>query len=267
MESVSLAALQSTIKKWDDVAQGALSVSIVAPAWSLSHQGERRAAAASLIKLVILAAALRMHEHGALDLAERLPVTTQNRAGGAGVLAFIDTEAMRVASLIDLMISISDNTASNILIHRIGMATINDTANALGLKQTELQRHFWDAKAQAAGRENRMSTDDIVTLLRHINAPTGAFSDTSRDVMLAALAKQQFKAKLLDRARCYPGLKTFSKTGEMPDVEGDACILRLDGRPEDAVYAAVIMIGPNVVEHGLDALREIGAALLKRVAD
>jgi len=262
MTSDSEHMLHASIKKWDAAADGALSVSIVGEGWSLSHRSDRHCAAASLIKLAILAAALRMHEKGELDMDERLTITADNRVGGAGVLAFIDSESMTVRSLIDLMISISDNTASNLLLNRIGIARINAVAAQLGMTHTDLQRQFWDAKAQAAGLENWMSTGDIVRLLTLIATPSGAFNAHSRDIMLGALAKQQFKGKLLDRARRYPGLQTFSKTGEMPDVEGDACIVRYKG---ETIYIAVVMNGKAVVEHGLDALRDIGDAFLKHL--
>src|SRR5205807_8901924 len=52
------------------------------------------------------------------------------------------------------MIAVSDNTASNVLIDRIGMENVNATLRSLGLTKTLLRRHMMDFEAARRGEEN-----------------------------------------------------------------------------------------------------------------
>ncbi|GEM49696.1 serine hydrolase [Deinococcus cellulosilyticus] len=103
------------------------------------HEARQVFKAASLIKLPILSCALKTVETGALSLQDRLPLAAQDQVPGAGVLHEMETGlALTVKDLLTLMIIVSDNTATNVLIERLGRDTINRHIQQIGLKDTFL---------------------------------------------------------------------------------------------------------------------------------
>jgi len=115
---------------------------------------------ASSIKIPILLELLRQAQAGpeasGLKLDERVELKRALMTGGSGVLLrFGDgTSALSLRDLATLMIVLSDNTATNILIDRVGMDNVNGLLRELGLKETKLQRRMMDVEAGRASREN-----------------------------------------------------------------------------------------------------------------
>src|SRR5207244_3610910 len=111
---------------------------------------------ASSIKITVLMELLRQAQAGRLKLDDRVAIKQVQMVGGSGVLQFFGdaSSAISLRDLAVLMIVLSDNTATNILIDQVRMANVNDTLAHLGLAQTRLQRRMIDTAAQRAGREN-----------------------------------------------------------------------------------------------------------------
>jgi len=88
----------------------------------------------SSIKIPVLLELLRQDQAGTLKLSERLEVKRAQMVGGSGVLQrFGDgSSAVSLRDLAALMIVLSDNTATNILIDRVGMAHVNDDGRVVG---------------------------------------------------------------------------------------------------------------------------------------
>ena len=63
------------------------------------------------------------------------------------------------------MVTLSDNTATNILIDRLGMERIAARMQALGLNGTKLRRHMMDTAAARRGDENVSTPDELARLL------------------------------------------------------------------------------------------------------
>lgn len=96
---------------------------------------------ASVIKLAILYTALEQIRAGQLHFSDPLTLSHQDQAPGSGVLLFFDTPLhLDVHDALILMIAESDNSATNLLIDRIGLKTIDDQILALGLKNTWLYK-------------------------------------------------------------------------------------------------------------------------------
>jgi beta-lactamase class A len=70
--------------------------------------------------------------------------------------------------LATLMVAVSDNSATNVLIDRVGMANVNALMDSLGLTHTRLQRKMMDLKAATEGRENISTPREMTTLLEDI---------------------------------------------------------------------------------------------------
>jgi beta-lactamase class A len=96
---------------------------------------------ASVIKLGILLDAAEQIRSGHTALGEKLVLTTENQVGGAGVLGQLTAPlTLTLGDTLTLMVIQSDNTATNIAIDRLGLAHINSTLLAAGLKQTWLYK-------------------------------------------------------------------------------------------------------------------------------
>ena len=96
---------------------------------------------ASVIKLGVLLDAAEQIRAGHATLAEQLVLTKPNQVDGSGVLALMDTPmALTLRDTLMLMVVLSDNTATNVAIDRLGLAHINQTIRAAGLKDTYLYK-------------------------------------------------------------------------------------------------------------------------------
>jgi beta-lactamase class A len=178
--------------------------------------------AASTIKVPILIAALEEVDAGRLDLAQPSAIPAQ-RAGGTGVLQALPyLHTLTLADLLTLMIIVSDNTATNVVIDLIGMERVNQFCADAGLSGTVLRRKMMDADAVRVGLENTTTARDQAKLLGGIAwrnllpAPLRAFA-------LQALERQQFNDGL---PSLLPDEVVIAhKTGELPGVRHDAGVI------------------------------------------
>lgn len=74
-----------------------------------------------------------------------------------------------------LMITVSDNTSTNMMMNLLGFEEINQCIKELGLKNTVLERKMQDFKALKEGRDNTISAEDTITCLKAIH--TGNFNE------------------------------------------------------------------------------------------
>ena len=145
--------------------------------------------AASLAKVPILVAlAQKLSQPDSFYSWEtRLEVPAEARVASDGVLTDLSA-ALRptIQDVAHLMITISDNTASNMLLDLLGLETINATMRELGLANTRLERRFIDFAARRAGRDNWTTAADMVQLFEHIYR--GHVPDSTR--LIAILLRQ-----------------------------------------------------------------------------
>jgi beta-lactamase class A len=96
---------------------------------------------ASVIKLGILLDAAEQIRAGKASLDEKLVLTKANQVEGSGVLGELDTPlTLTLRDVLTLMVVLSDNTATNVAIDRLGLAHIDATLQAAGLKDTWLYK-------------------------------------------------------------------------------------------------------------------------------
>ena len=97
--------------------------------------------------------------------------------------------------LATLMITVSDNVATNLIIDRLGMDTIQGWIDKAGLGETRIERRMMDRAAMAAGRGNWTSAADMEAILSAIAADTCVSGEASRQ-MRRALEAQQIQDRL-----------------------------------------------------------------------
>jgi beta-lactamase class A len=118
-----------------------------------------------------------------------------------------------------LMVRLSDNTATNVLIDRLGMEKIAKRMLGLGLAATKLRRHMMDTAAARRGDENVSTPDELARLLQAI----GKMPDA------VAMLKKSKESRL--RRGLPEGIETADKPGELEGVRVDAGIVFAKNRP------------------------------------
>jgi beta-lactamase class A len=99
---------------------------------------------ASVIKMGILLDAAEQVRAGKATLDERIVLTTANQVAGSGVLGELTAPiALTLGDTLTLMVVLSDNTATNMAIDRLGLAHINATLRSAGLRQTVLYKKVY----------------------------------------------------------------------------------------------------------------------------
>jgi beta-lactamase class A len=92
---------------------------------------------ASVIKLPLMLQAFEQVKRGKLQLASRVALTKDNQVGGSGILNLLDPGLqLTVKDIITLMMTLSDNTATNMLIDAVGLTPTNEMLSRMGLKNT-----------------------------------------------------------------------------------------------------------------------------------
>lgn len=126
----------------------------------------------------------------------------------------------KLSSLIESMITVSDNDATNILIDEFGMDEINSFITSSGYTCTTVGRRMLDFKAQAEGRENYTCVSDVMKFLDNIytHKDKAPYCD-----MLEIMKRQAVNTKI--RRDLPPGAVIANKTGELSDVENDVGII------------------------------------------
>ncbi len=206
----------------------ALALSLADGSW-LRRDAEAAFVAASVIKLPLLVLALARAERGELDLAERVPVAADDVAGGSGVLLDLDMGlAPTWRDLLTLMIVVSDNTATNLVLARLGVAAVNRDLEALGMPATRVAGPLQvdEAKrtpAQRAGETAITSAGDVHTLLTRLDDGL-LLGEAATAWARSRLVAQRFRdgvARLLDE----PALVAGSKGGWLSAARHDAGVV------------------------------------------
>ncbi len=190
---------------------------------------------ASAIKIPVLMEVYKQAARGTFKLTDMRRIEKQDKATGSGVLAFLGdgTVQMNLHDLCVLMIVLSDNTATNILIELVGMAAVNETLDSLGLQQTRLRRRMMDTAAALRGDEN-LSTPAEAARIMEILWRGDFVSRAVCDEILDILKKP--KGGPITSA-LPAGTEVASKPGGLPGVRTEWAIVLLKDRP----YVMTIM--------------------------
>ncbi|WP_435356381.1 serine hydrolase [Emticicia sp. SJ17W-69] len=188
-----------------------------------SHRADERVPSASVIKIPILIELMEKVKKHELSLDKIHTLTNAEKTGGSGILANIaEGKQLTIRDIAQEMIRSSDNTATNILIHEIGMEAINQNLAQLGMMKTRLNRVMMDTEAVKQGRENYVNVVEINALMRLIYNKKVA-TPTLCDEMISMLKNCADTATI---PRNLPkDLIIAHKTGGLPYVRGDAAII------------------------------------------
>lgn len=204
------------------------------PENSCSYNGDDAIRSASTIKLMILYELLYQANAGLISLDENYTLASSDIVGGTGILqGYGAGYTTTFRNLAELMINQSDNVATNVIIDRLGMQSINARAAELGLESVALNRKMMDTGAIASGIENYLSSEDATTLLTMIH--NGAFINPQMsEFALSALLSQTDNQGLL--AGLPAGTQFAHKTGTLSNAQNDCGIVLGDHSYALAVF-------------------------------
>lgn len=195
----------------------------------VAHGEIRPMDTASCIKLPIMAETFRQVEEGTLALSDPIVLTGVDQAAGSGVLQHLTPGlAMTLRDVIMLMITVSDNTATNMVLRTVGLSSVNAAMTALGLENTRvLKRIDW---SEGPGPIGHSTPQDLAALLKAIYRRE-LVSPAQSEAMWEILTRQQINT-LQTRALPYefltsdgdasPRVIVGSKSGCVRGVRNDA---------------------------------------------
>ena len=231
---------------------------------------------ASTIKLPIMAAAFDVVARGKASWSETLTLAVAEKVSGSGVLGseFTDGVRLPLSDVLHLMIVLSDNTATNMILERFAADTVNAYLDSIGIATTRALRKVRGDGSQlkspsgwsAAGKlpENQkyglgVSTPrDMVTLLERLERGTLVSAEASRE-MLAILRRCQDETGIRRR---MSGLKVANKSGALDALRSDVGIVYSPGGP---IAMAITVDGMPKVDYTPDNAGSLLIADLARM--
>lgn len=183
--------------------------------------------AASVIKLPIMVEAFRQKEAGMLDFDTPVTIRKEDKLPSCGALTYLhDGVTVSVGDLVTLMIILSDNTATNLLIDRLGQENINGEIDRLGLTGTRLNRKLFQPELSRQGIQNYVTASDMGKLLKGMLDGTLISAEASKK-MLEILENQRLNGKMPFYLHDQ-GIKCAHKTGEDDGITHDVGIIFAD---------------------------------------
>ena len=186
---------------------------------------------ASSIKLTILLELMRQAQEGKLSLEEKHTLRRSEMTvdDTEPILTMLGdgTVTLSLHDLAIFMVVLSDNTATNILIDRLGMDNINEGVTRLGLKETKLRRHMIDLEATKKGNENVSTPLEMLTLMEKVHAGQALNPTYTKDYFnLLRLPKESEFHKALPE-----DVSIADKPGALEGVRCDTGLIDIPGHP------------------------------------
>jgi beta-lactamase class A len=223
--------IKSLVAKYDYLTPGMFFMDVQTGDY-LDINGEKSFSAASTIKLPILMALFQAVDAGKVKLDETLTVRRDLMASGSGELQNSPGAKLSLLKTATMMISISDNTATNMIIDRLGgKSPLNSKFKSWGLRKTVIRRQLGDF----AGL-NTTSPADLVRLSALL-AKHQLISESSRSKVLDILNQTENRKLLF--AGLGKGAAIAHKTGTLGRLIGDAGIVEM---PNGKLYLAGIFV-------------------------
>lgn len=177
--------------------------------------------AASTIKIPVMVEVFRQMAEGNFDLNRRVELLSQDRDWGSGDIANSPVgSTFPVSTLLTQMITVSDNTAANMLIRLVGRRNINETMGRLGLNETRLADYIrtdeWSVRSTL-----RTTPADMVRLLARM-AKDKLINPWSSNMMISILEHQEINTLLPEP---LPDIPIAHKTGSFDDTLNDVGIV------------------------------------------
>ncbi len=216
----------------------------------VDFNGDKVYATASIIKLPILIAFFQAVDAGTIRLDETWTMTRDVIVGESGEFQDLPVNSRIPAqSVIDKMITISDNTATNMVIKRLGgIAAVNQRFQQMGLSNTRLRDWLPDVEGS-----NTTTPKDLVQLLVMLDRQS-LLSPSSQANALDIL--RRVKNRKLLAAGIGPGATIAHKTGYIGSLLGDAGIIEM---PNGKRYIAAVIVANDREDSAWDFIPQVSS--------
>lgn len=249
--------LESQIQEIDQHLDGVMGIAIedlTTGDHLFLHENEVFAQASS-IKITVLANLYLQAQQGKLKLTDLYTVQSADLVPDSDIMNGLTPGVTRVTlrDLATMMIAVSDNSATNVLIDKVGMQNVNAMLDSLGLSHTRLRRKMMDLDGARQGRENISTPREMMQLLDATYHGKVLNKESTADFFkMLSTGKASFIPRDLP-----PELRVANKPGELEAVRNDSGIVFVEGRP----YVICAMTGYLRNERdGEDAISKVSLA-------
>ena len=181
--------------------------------------GDKSYPAASIIKIPVLIDVFKSIEAGQFSLNDTMSLTEYYRTEGSGSLQFKGDRPYSIDDLARLMITDSDNSATNMLIAKVGsMTDVNQAIRDWGMNKTNIQAWLPDLEGK-----NQTTAKEIATMLYNIDENEKLLTEESRTKIFSYMG--QVRNDRLIKAGLGKGAVFLHKTGDIGTMLGDAGIV------------------------------------------
>jgi beta-lactamase class A len=204
----------------------------------LARNDERPMPTASVFKLPLLVEVFRQSEAGALDLDERVALRAEDVVMGSGILRdFSPGLQPTLRDLAKMMVIVSDNSATNLLLDRVGgPQRVNATMRELGLASIVVHRRIVFGEITTNGSLAEAAPRDLMRLVAMLAREELVSPQASRAI-LAIMGRQRYLEQTPrfvayrpyagDFGRAQP-IKVFNKTGFINSLRADTGLITID---------------------------------------
>ena len=203
----------------------------------LARNDQRSVPTASVFKLPLLVEVFRQAEAGALDLDERVTLRAEDVVRGSGILRDFGPGLQPTLRDLAMMVIVSDNSASNLLLDRVGgPQRVNATMRELGFPSIAVHRRIAFGEITTNGSLAEAAPRDLMRLVVTL-AREELVSPAASRAMLAILGRQRYleQAPRFVAYRPYAGdfarmqpIKIFNKTGMINGLRADTGLITID---------------------------------------
>src|SRR5712671_6622921 len=223
--------LESSIRDVDQHLDGVMGVAIEdlnTGDHFFLHENEVFAQASS-IKIAVLADLYLQAQQGKLKLTDLYTVQSSDLVPDSDIMGGLTPGVTRITlrDLATMMVAVSDNSATNVLIDRVGMDNVNAMLDSLGLAHTRLRRKMMDLDAARQGRENISTPREMMVLLDALYHGKVLNKEFTADF---------FKVLSTNKDSWIPrdlpaDIRVADKPGALEAIRNDSGIVFVEGRP------------------------------------
>jgi beta-lactamase class A len=248
--------LQEEIRQVDQHLDGVMGIAVkdLASGDEFLINGDEIMPQASSIKIAVLADLYLQALQGKAKLTDEYVVRKEDLVPGSDIMLGLTPGATRLTlrDLATMMVAVSDNSATNVLIDRLGMENVNAMLEGHGLHVTRLRRKMMDLTAASEGRENVSTPREMMALLEMLHRGKLLNKEMTEDFFRVLTTHKE--------SSMLQGLPAdavaANKPGELEAVRNDSGIVFAKNRP----YILCVMTAYLKDERD-------GAAAIRKIAE